>query len=322
MVLYHSVPEPPDFVGGAEGSLVEAADPLAPPSAPDLKRTLPTEYTPPLPTMAPPPLVALVTTSEVTPAFAIASLPDALVQGASDKMKSAMAAATSNSAAGGGAAGLAGMGRMGGMTKVSFFGVKTEAKRIAFLVDYSGSMQGAFRKQMEEELERSLKGLPPGTQILVIPWAGGAWLYNQVATEISSQWQEIGGQYDNFVVRPGHRLAKPEWLPVNPENIVKLMNGVGAQKAWPGGTDWRSPFRYVMEANPPPDTIFFLTDGQIQDVERAFSGIDAALKKAAREPKIFALWIPNKQFKPDPMKTLAEKYHGEFREVGSTAKPM
>ncbi len=311
VVLSHVPEDAPDFVAGSEGGLVEPADPNAPPAAPELSQALPQEYVPPTPTVAAPPISALVTASEITPTFAVTNSPN---PGVSDSLKSAMASiSASRLGEGGGAGGLG--GRIGGMAKINFFGVKTEAKHIAFLVDYSGSMEGPFRKRMEAELDKSLKGLPPGTQILVIPWAGGAWLYNQLATEISDRWQEIGGQYDNFAIRAGKKLDKPEWMPVNPDNIVKLMKGINAQKSWPGGTDWRSPFRYAMEANPPPDTIFFLTDGQIQDTERAFSAIDAAMKKAARTPTVFALYIPNKAYGPGPMKTLAEKYHGEFHEL-------
>jgi hypothetical protein len=220
-----------------------------------------------------------------------------------------------------GAAG-SGLGRVGGMSRISFFGMKTQAQRIAFLVDYSGSMEGPFRKEMEEELERSLKGLPPGTQILIIPWAGGAWRYNELATDIENKWEKIGAEYDNFVVRPGKKLTTPDWVAITPANITKLLKGVAEQKSWPGGTDWRSPFRYAMEATPPPDTIFFMTDGQIQNVERAFEGIDNVMKKTSRPPKVFSLWIPNKKFKPDHLKTLATKYGGEFREVKPGATPQ
>jgi hypothetical protein len=206
------------------------------------------------------------------------------------------------------------------MANLTFFGMKTKAKRIAFLVDYSGSMEGEFRREMEEELERSLKGLPVGTEVLIIPWAGGAWLYNQVATEIAGKWEKLGN-YDNFAIRQGEKLAKPEWVSINPDTIRKLMKGILAQKSWPGGTDWRSPFNYVMEAKPTPDTIFFLTDGQIADIPRALGDIDKALKKSPTPPRVFALWIANKISKPDTLKVLAEKYQGEFREIGATPKP-
>lgn len=318
VVLYKAVPETPDFVSGSEGSLLETPDQTIP--AAELSQTQPQDFTPPAPAVAPPPLSMVTTVSQQTPVFVAPAAPNVLVSGEADAVKNAMASIEAHrQAEGSGASGMATTGRVGGMNKISFFGMKTEARRIAFLVDYSGSMEGAFRREMEEELERSLKGLPIGTQILIIPWAGGAWLYNQEAAEIAGKWEKVGG-FDNFAVRSGEKLAHPEWVPVNSDNVHKLMKGMQAQKSWPGGTDWRSPFRYVMEATPPPDTIFFMTDGQIGDSKRTFEDIDVALKKSPKAPKVFSLWIANKTFKADLLKALAEKYRGEFRVVDANSK--
>lgn len=313
VVLFQIAPEPPDFVGGSDGVLVQAADSAEPPAAPQLSQAAAQQqFTPETPTMSTPPLSVISTSAPQVTSFSTSNVP---TLGTSDSMRSAMASINSNRLGEAAGAAGSGLGRIGGMSRINFFGMKTQAQRIAFLVDYSGSMEGSFRKEMEEELERSLKGLPPGTQILIIPWAGGAWRYNELATDVENKWAKVGEEYDNFVIRPGKKLPTPDWVPINPANITKLLKGVGEQKSWPGGTDWRSPFRYAMEANPPPDTIFFMTDGQIQNVERAFDGIDNALKKTTRPPKVFSLWIPNKKFKPDHLKTLAAKYGGEFREV-------
>lgn len=311
VVLYKAMPETPDFVGGADGSLVDTTDNSAS-GPPDAAEAMPQDFTPPTPTLAPP--VTVVTTLAQTPTFALPTTPSALTSNEADAVKSAMATLGNHQAGGGGLSGAGAMGRVGGMARINFFGMKAEGRRIAFLVDYSGSMEGEFRKEMEAELERSLQGLPNGTQMLIIPWAGGAWLYNEVATEIAGKWEKKG-DFDNFAVKSGQKLAKPEWVTVNADNIRKLMKGIQAQKSWSGGTDWRSPFRYAMEANPPPDTIFFMTDGQIGDKKRTFDDIDAALKKTPKLPKVFALWIANKTFKADPLKALAEKYQGEFRVV-------
>lgn len=317
VVLYRVLPETPDFVGGSDGSLVNATDNSAA-GPPDTAEAVPQDFTPPTPTLAPP--VTVVTTiAPQTPTFALPTTPSALTSNEADAVKSAMASLGNHQAGGGGLSGAGAMGRAGGMARINFFGMKAEGRRIAFLVDYSGSMEGEFRREMEEELERSLKGLPNGTQMLIIPWAGGAWLYNEVATEIEGKWVKKGG-FDDFAVKAGQKLAHPEWVAVNSDNIRKLMRGIQAQKSWSGGTDWRSPFRYAMEANPPPDTIFFMTDGQIGDTKRTFDDIDVALKKSPKVPKVFALWIANKTFKADPLKTLAEKYQGEFRVVDANGK--
>jgi len=115
---------------------------------------------------------------------------------------------------------------------------------------------------MEKELERALNKLPAVTQVLLIFWAGPAWLRNETAPDIMKKWKKIDG-YDNFSIANGARLELPAWISINPENVVALMKEVRAQVVAPGGTDWRQPFRYAMRVDRPPDVIFFMTDAQI-----------------------------------------------------------
>jgi hypothetical protein len=207
-------------------------------------------------------------------------------------------------------------GGVGGGGGINFFGLRTSAKRIAFLLDYSGSMSGPFRKTMERELENALSKLPPGTQILLIPWAGPAWLHNQTAPQIMDKWKKID-DYDNFALRDGAKLDPPAWVSGGPTNVEEIMKGIRAQVAAPGGTDWRQPFRYAMQATPPPDVLIFMTDGQIppKTADRALSAIDAALRKTSRAPVVTCLWIENTKQHGDELKAIAKKYKGEFRVV-------
>ncbi len=207
-------------------------------------------------------------------------------------------------------------GRSGG---VDFFGVHAEGNHFAFLLDHSGSMEGAFRKTMESQLESALKKLPDGAQVIVICWAGAAWLHNQTHAQIAKKWHRLGS-YDNFELNPGETLDLPRWIEINATAIDDIMKGIKSQTPAPGGTDWRQPFIYAMKSTPPPDAIFFLTDGQIPgaSVERTLTVIDTALKKAPNLPKVNCLWIENKSTKGTAMEKLAKKYHGEFRTV--TAK--
>lgn len=235
---------------------------------------------------------------------------------------------TPNSMSGAGGTGnLPGLGGFGGKggaggggPGINFFGLRTNAKRIAFLLDYSGSMSGPFRLAMEKELERALKKLPQGTQILLIPWAGPAWLSNETAPQIMSKWKK-GDNYDDFSVVNGAELAPPSWIAATPENVTEVMKNMRAQVAAPGGTDWRQPFRYAMEVKPPPDAIFFMTDGQIppRNVGRALSAIDSALKRASTMPQVNCLWIQNPEQPGDDLKKLATKYKGEFRAISAVS---
>ncbi len=209
-------------------------------------------------------------------------------------------------------------GGLGSGVNTGFFGVKTEGKRIAYLLDYSGSMEGAFRAAMEKQLQKSLSSLPEGTQVILICWAGPAWLYNQTAPQVAKKWKK-GSGYDDFANVSGSALEQPKWIDANPDNVVEIMKGIKAQVSAPGGTDWRQPFRYAMQADPPPDTIFFLTDGQIPaaTASRALSAISAAMNKANIVPIVNCLWIENSSSKSDEMEKVARTYKGEFRKVSA-----
>lgn len=58
------------------------------------------------------------------------------------------------------------MDSAGGAT--TFFQQEVKAERIAFVIDYSGSMRGVKDKLMREELSKSLSSLPPGTKYQLI----------------------------------------------------------------------------------------------------------------------------------------------------------
>jgi len=205
---------------------------------------------------------------------------------------------------------------LGTSGNVNFFGVQAAGKRIAFLLDYSGSMEGAFRKTMEKQLEASLSKLPEGTQVILICWAGPAWLYNQTAPQIAKKWKKIDN-YDNFTTVPGVMIDPPKWIDINAGSVTEIMKDIKAQVAALGGTDWRQPFRYAMQADPPPDVIFFLTDGQIPaaTTDRDLTAISTAMDKAGTAPQVNCLWIENPKEKGNAMERLAARYKGEFRRV-------
>ena len=269
-------------------------------------------------TMSAPAQARRITTAAISAKVAIPSMPMPMT----NEVSASRMIGTGGAGASFGPAAMGSGVRSGvGGPMVPFFGLRTQAKRIAFLVDYSGSMSGPFRATMEKEFERCLHGLSQGTQVLIIPWAGPAWLLNQQATQIAGKWQRLDNQYDNFNIRDGEKLDPPQWVSINSESAAEMVKQLQGQKSAPGGTDWRSPFSYVMQAAPAPDVIFFMTDGQIppQNIQRALSSIDQSLHKSALHvPQVNCLWIYNTDpvNRPETLKKLASKYHGEFVEVG------
>jgi uncharacterized protein YegL len=213
--------------------------------------------------------------------------------------------------------GTGGLGKLpgGGGT---FFGVPAKGKRIAFLLDYSGSMSGEFREAMEKQLLSALSSLPQDTKVLIICWAGPAWLIEQTAPEILKKWKKVN-TYDNFEIVHGASLESPRWRTVDDGSVNQIISDLKKQVAAKGGTDWRQPFRYVMRADPQPDVIFFLTDGQIpaESTDRALTDITKEMNKALRAPQVNCLWIENKRNGTEPMQKLAKMYNGEFRKVST-----
>jgi len=141
--------------------------------------------------------------------------------------------------AGGGGAGTGigiGSGRGGGGT--SFFGVGGRGTRFAFIVDISGSMQ--FENRMVtaiSELKRSIAALPDFAQFYVVLFA---------SQEFRPDFEADG------------------WLKATRGNKNRMSQWLDTQVP-SGGTMPTSAFDVVLRLPQPPDVIFFLTDGAIQD---------------------------------------------------------
>ncbi len=116
--------------------------------------------------------------------------------------------------------------------EATFFGLSATGHRFAFVVDRSGSMAGPPLERAKEELLRCLRGLPEGTEVLVI-------FYDNFATPDPVGYRRTG---------PGQLKLLGSW--VNSQ-------GVG------GGTDAETGLRQAFVGKDPPDAIFLLTDGAI-----------------------------------------------------------
>jgi hypothetical protein len=163
-----------------------------------------------------------------------------------------------------GAVGGVGKGTGGGgsgvSNKVSFFGLQSEAERIGFYLDFSGTMEGERRTKLIAEMEKTLQELPDGTEILIILWAGPAWNLGDSPKEAEAKWKKTHA----LVWEPQSmgKLKKPSYFKLDAatrKNILKELNTV---PQLPGGTDWSSPFLYASQISPLPDLIFLMTDGQ------------------------------------------------------------
>ncbi len=125
----------------------------------------------------------------------------------------------------------------------SFFGLTGSGQRFAYVVDMSGSMgRGGLWVAAATELLRSLRSLPDYVEFKVV-------LYGS-----------------EFMVPP----FQTRWIPARRDRLRRVAQWLDGIRAT-GGTNPRPAFEYLLDArNPPPDTIFFLTDGEIPPEDAEF----------------------------------------------------
>lgn len=151
----------------------------------------------------------------------------------------------------------------GGM--VSFFGSRSKAKKIVFVVDVSASMKkaGSSGKRrfdlMKEELRRSVVALPAGVSYQIIFFNGPAWFAGQSIDK--GNWHEKNARnFWSYKNDNDEELPKAAMISVSPRKIKQSLQYID-EVQMDYGTDWRSPLKMAM--NLQPDLIFFMTDGAV-----------------------------------------------------------
>ncbi len=162
----------------------------------------------------------------------------------------------------------------GGMgSGASFFGGSSTGRRFLFVIDHSGSMKKNQVELRNNELEKALKSLK-GVQYQVLLFAGGAY-YASKGWSLKSQGNRLntakgpGGSWDfvsvggagNFDYKgAAEKLPKAEWLASTPSNVKRTMDIVEKDRLF-YGTDWGLALDIGHRMDPPPDVIFFMSDG-------------------------------------------------------------
>ncbi len=163
----------------------------------------------------------------------------------------------------------------GGMgSGAMFFGSKSSGKRFMFCLDHSGSMKPDQVKLRNAETEKALKALPPTVQYQVVLFAGGnffaekGWTvppgnakytitgpdkaeYPFVSKRGAADWELDG---------PDSKLPKAQWLPATKANVHNTVEFMENSKLF-YGTDWDLALKTAQMMDPPPDVIFFMSDG-------------------------------------------------------------
>lgn len=213
-----------------------------------------------------------------------------------------------------------GTGGTGG-GEASFFKQKVSAQRIAYVIDYSGSMTGQRDKLMRAELTKSISNLPGGIDYQLIFFAGPTWIAgdkvtlagsNKVGTVIHKgktiEWSGQGAH--NW--KPVGNLPRAEWLQGSRSNIKKSLEIIASEKLI-YGTAWGPALNLALDMNPPPQFIFFMTDGDAGASSMRVAE-DAAKKAKSRNVKIntVAMMQPKAE---KQMALLAERTGGKFSTI-------
>ena len=165
----------------------------------------------------------------------------------------------------------------------TFFGQKVSAERIAYVIDFSASMKGQNRQGlMRDELCESLDKMNPGLDLGMIFFAGPAWVAGDtvkggVVTSGRKEykWARNGNGHSKWE-HDGKKQPVP-WEEMTPLRIKKLKKIVQETKLI-GGTVWDNPLNMALDMDPPPQMIYFMTDGAAQ-------GSDIWAKEVAKRAK-------------------------------------
>ena len=165
----------------------------------------------------------------------------------------------------------------------NFFGQKSSADRVAFVIDYSLSMRAQDRVGiMKTELSKSLKDLTPGTNYQMIFFAGPAWVAGSKIGDVrGSKENKITGPDGKTYLwskgRPKGKRQKAEWLTIptsdgkigserravekEAENVIARSLKHVENTPLVLGTRWEDALEMALDMEPKPQVIFFMTDG-------------------------------------------------------------
>lgn len=175
--------------------------------------------------------------------------------------------------------------KSGGGGEVSFFGSKTKAQRVIFVVDFSDSMIGDKEQLMRQELSKSVKALPGSVEFALIFFSGPTWYAGQTVGKAEKIGEYVGNTvsdgrnqyiwYEGWDEKGRHagvsgktalyhyadgpeRLPPGKYMVASGKNIRDMLQIIG-ETPLVFGTDWRWPL--MMAMNMEPDVIYFMTDG-------------------------------------------------------------
>ena len=216
---------------------------------------------------------------------------------------------------------------------VMFFGGKSTGKRILFVLDASASMKPEQIKLRDDELEKTLKSLR-NVDFQVLLFAGGAYYADkgwgldpdkkkkgkggpEHFVSPSGKYSFKGANLFEFELLDEKNFKSPKWKRATSSEVRKTIEFVRQSKKF-SGTDWDNALRMGHMMKPPPDVIFFMSDGL--DNKLDINGIISNSKRYGR-PKINCVAMQTAKG-ADKFAGIAEKSRGTYTIVDKNGEPI
>ncbi len=210
----------------------------------------------------------------------------------------------------------AGIGQGG---KFSFVGQTALGRRVVFVVDVSGSMSAIGKGEtisrfdlLKKELVKSMTQMPMGTAYQVLFFSDFAWPHNEVDSRsaealVKYRWEIDPKDYKRVKIPTFKYIQATPFSVQDSKKIIEASDN-------PGGTNWGAGLLMALSANPKPDVIFFMTDGNRSD---EMGWIDIVTAENKRKLPMTAIYTSAMQ-QPDAapeLDTLAKRNNGKFTVV-------
>jgi hypothetical protein len=169
----------------------------------------------------------------------------------------------------------------------TFFGQSVKAERIAYVIDYSASMRGQGREElMRKELTDSVMKIAMKTNYALLFFAGPAWVagddvdWNKQGAIVSGKggrkfnWKSKGKAND---WEHSGKKEPVDWLVATKGQVSKSRKIIQSTRlVW--GTRWDNPLEMALNMDPPPQVIYFMTDGAASGSDKWARSVGAKAK--------------------------------------------
>lgn len=152
---------------------------------------------------------------------------------------------------------------------------KTNARRFLFVLDHSASMSNPQEELRNSELQKALKNLPLNAEYQVILFGPGTVFAEpgwSARHDKNMHFEVTGPNRRKYLFKPFRGvndwsfegnptdLPKAKWLRVSSQTIRKTLASLDTFEKF-YGTDWGIGLDTAHLMSPPPDVIFFMSDG-------------------------------------------------------------